>query len=43
MGETDYLWRGYQVEKEVSVFDVPIVREFPDVFLEVLSGVPPER
>ena len=23
--------------------DIPIVREFPDVFLEDLSGLPPDR
>jgi hypothetical protein len=26
-----------------AVKDVPIVREFPDVFLEDLSGLPPDR
>ena len=31
-----------QVGKENSVSDVPTVREFPDVFLEELPGMPPE-
>ena len=31
------------VRKEVFVLDVPIVREFPDVFQEELPGVPPKR
>ena len=29
--------------KEVSLGDVLIVREYPDVFLEELSGMPPDR
>lgn len=31
------------MEKKKLVFDVPIVRDFPDVFHEELPGVPPER
>ena len=30
-------------ERPKSVDEVPIVREFPDVFPEEFSGVPPER
>ena len=30
-------------ERPKSVDEVPMVREFPDVFPEDLSGVPPER
>nr|KAJ0218528.1 hypothetical protein LSAT_V11C300102710 [Lactuca sativa] len=30
-------------EGPTSIDDVPIVREFPDVFPEELSGVPPDR
>lgn len=29
--------------KVVLVSDVPVVNEFPDVFMEKLLGVPPER
>ena len=28
---------------DIQVSNVPIVREFPDVFLDELPGVPPER
>ena len=28
---------------ELKLEDIPIVREFPDVFLEDLSGLPPDR
>ena len=31
------------VRDQVSVIDVPVVREFADMFLEELPGVPPER
>ena len=30
-------------ERPSSISEVPIVCEFPDVFLEELLGVPPER
>lgn len=29
--------------KRVSIEDVPVVREFPDVFLEELPGMPPDE
>ena len=32
-----------RVEGKKFVSDVPVVREFPDVFLEDLSGMPHER
>lgn len=32
-----------RVERKNSVSDVHIMREFPDVILEDLLGVPPER
>jgi hypothetical protein len=28
---------------KIGLSDIPIVREFPDVFLEELPGLPPER
>ena len=31
------------MEKVVSVSDVPVVREFPDLFLEELPDMPPTR
>jgi hypothetical protein len=30
-------------KKELEIGDIPIVREFPDVFLEDLPGLPPDR
>ena len=32
-----------RVRDQISVFNVPVVREFADVFLEKLPGIPPER
>ena len=32
-----------EIEKKVSMGDLPIVREFPKVFLEDISDLPPER
>ena len=32
-----------RVREQLSVLEVPVVREFADVFLEELPGVPPER
>ena len=46
------LHKGYEVylahvvdksTPEVTLDSVPVVREFPDVFLENLSGLPPNR
>ena len=28
---------------QVNLEDIPVIKEFPDVFLEELSGLPPER
>lgn len=36
-----YLNQGKEVAKEIK--DVPIVREYPDVFPKELSGLPPNR
>ena len=39
-----HLVRVNDLDKEVpSIDSVPIVNDFPDVFLEDLLGVPPER
>ena len=32
-----------RVRDQLSVLEVPVVREFPDVFPKELPGVPPER
>ncbi|XP_040866276.1 uncharacterized protein [Glycine max] len=32
-----------EIETKVSMCDLPVVREFPEVFPEDISGVPPER
>ena len=32
-----------EVESKVSMSDLPVVREFPEVFTEDLSGLPPGR
>ena len=32
-----------EVETKVSMCDLPVVREFPEVFLEDISDLPPER
>jgi len=32
-----------EVEIKVSMCDLPIVRKFPEVFLEEISGLPPKR
>ena len=32
-----------EVETTVSMCDLPIVRKFPEVFLEEISGLPPKR
>ena len=29
--------------EQVNFENIPVIREFPDVFLEELPGVPPER
>ena len=28
---------------QINLEDIPVIKEFPDVFLEELSGLPPER
>src|SRR5581483_9465550 len=38
-----YLMESIGVKKKKTVADVPVVRDFPDVFPEDLPGVPPER
>jgi hypothetical protein len=30
-------------KKELEIEDIPVVQEFPDVFLEDLPGLPPDR
>ena len=32
-----------KTKEEVSIQDIPVAREFPDIFPEDLPGVPPER
>ena len=32
-----------EVETKVSMGDLPVVREFPEVFPQDISGLPPER
>ena len=32
-----------EIETKVSMCDLPVVREFPEVFPEDISDVPPER
>jgi len=32
-----------EIETKVYICDLPIVREFPEVFLKDISGLPPER
>ena len=39
-GYLDYIVRD---DKDVKLEDIPIVRDFPDVFLEELHGLPPKR
>ena len=34
---------GPNIETDVSMCDLPVVREFPEVFPEDISGLPPER
>ena len=39
-----YLAHVVDVEKEsVKIEDIPVVRDFPDVFPDELSGLPPDR
>ena len=32
-----------EIETKVYICDLPIVRQFPEVFLKDISGLPPER
>ena len=29
--------------KQVNLENIPVIKDFPDVFLEELPGIPPER
>ena len=43
-GCMSYLYYGTEVKDEqMRIQDIPVVYEFPDVFLEELSGLPPKR
>ncbi|KAJ9546612.1 hypothetical protein OSB04_019155 [Centaurea solstitialis] len=35
--------RDIKIAKEKQIHDIPVVREFPEVFPEVLPGLPPQR
>ncbi|KAI3522357.1 hypothetical protein L1887_00076 [Cichorium endivia] len=43
VGYLAYVTDGRIDEKKKTVYDVPVVSEFPDVFPEDLPGIPPER
>ena len=42
-GQVYMILSSLEVETKVSMCDLPVVREFPEVFPEDISGQPPER
>ena len=42
-GQVYMIMSSLEVETKVSMCDLPVVREFPEVFPEDISSLPPER
>ncbi|XP_057249321.1 uncharacterized protein LOC125495585 [Beta vulgaris subsp. vulgaris] len=42
-GEQVFLYMVKDLTQEVRLEDIPVVREYPDVFADELPGIPPER